>query len=196
MAGRNAQPVDMLLQKGKKHLTKKEIADRKNSEIKFGAKELSKIKPPDLIKNDVFAFKHWSQCIKEYKSAAENGQELISSSDIGLLTLYCKTYSEYERLQNSYQTIDSIAYDCEELQTHIGSSEDFNFKVKNQLRAIIAVDGLLRIEAAINKKMDMLIKMQDRLFLNPLAKIKNITKTVEPEKPVKKFGKFGGGASG
>jgi len=47
-------------------------------------------------------------------------------------------------------------------------------------------------ETAVNKKMDMLIKMQDRLFLNPLAKIKNIPKQKKEEKPVSKFAKFGG----
>jgi len=45
---------------------------------------------------------------------------------------------------------------------------------------------LLRIETAINKKMDMLIKMQDRLFLNPLAKVKNVPKKekVKPNNPL------------
>lgn len=34
----------------------------------------------------------------------------------------------------------------------------------------------LQLESAINKKMDLLIKMEDRSFLNPLAKVKNIPK--------------------
>jgi hypothetical protein len=83
-----------------------------------------------------------------------------------------------------------------ELDEYIEVSEDFNFKVKKQLRAMIAVDGLLRIETAINKKMDMLIKMQDRLFLNPLAKVKNVPKPKKEEKPPSKFAKFGGGRIG
>lgn len=55
---------------------------------------------------------------------------------------------------------------------------------------IISTDGLLTVETAINKKMDMLIKMEDRLFLNPLAKIKNIPKQPEEEPKVNKFSKF------
>ena len=38
--GRNAQPVDLLVAKGKKHLTKAEIESRKENEIKLGNKKL------------------------------------------------------------------------------------------------------------------------------------------------------------
>lgn len=113
-----------------------------------------------------------------------------------MLALYCKTYAEYERLLKSYQTIDKIAYDSEALEEYLNDSEDFNYKVKQQLRAMIAVDGLLRIETAINKKMDMLIKMQDRLFLNPLAKVRNVPRPQKQDKPQSKWVKFGAGDSG
>jgi len=196
MGGRNAQPIDILKANGKKHLTKDEIEKRKNSEVKLGKTELEKIKPPAFVKNDLIAYKHWKQHIKEYKEASTKGSELLSSSDVGMLAMYCKTYAEYERLQKSYQTIDKIAYDEHELDEYIEESEDFNCKVKLQLRSMIAVDGLLRIETAINKKMDMLMKMQDRLFLNPLAKIKNVPQPKEKEKTPSKFGRFGAGVSG
>lgn len=190
---RNAQPIDILSATGKKHLTKEEIEQRKDSEIKLGKTELEKLKPPAFVKNDVVAYHHWKQHIKEYKAAADQGNKLITSSDVGMLALYCKTYAEYERLLKSYQSIDSIAYDSQELDEYIEETEDFNNKVKQQLRKIVAVDGLLRIETAINKKMDMLIKMQDRLFLNPLAKIRNVPQPKKDEKPAGKFSKFGAG---
>ena len=47
---------------------------------------------------------------------------------------------------------------------------------------IMSASGVLTFDSALNKKMDMLIKMEDRLFLSPLAKLKNIPKR---EKPVK-----------
>ncbi|MNW51438.1 hypothetical protein D3C74_289230 [compost metagenome] len=164
--------------------------------MKLGKTELDRLKPPLFVKNDTAAYSYWKQLMKEYKEAATQGIELLTSSDISLLALYCKTYSEYERLLNSYQTIDKIAYNSVELDEYIEESEEFNFRVKKQLRAMIAVDGLLRIETAINKKMDMLIKMQDRLFLNPLAKVKNVPKPKKDEKPASKFTKFGVGRGG
>jgi phage terminase small subunit len=194
--GRNGQPIDILTANGRKHLTKAEIESRKNFDVKLGTKDLKKLKPPAFIKNDLVAFNYWKQMLKEYKEAANQGSELITSSDVGMLALYCKTYADYERLLKSYQTIDKIAYDNQELDQYIEDSEEFNYRVKLQLRGMVAVDGLLRIETAINKKMDMLIKMQDRLFLNPLAKVRNVPKQKKDEKPASKFAKFGTGRSG
>lgn len=195
--GRNAKPVALHVAEGNPNrLTKEQIASRQETEIKLGQNEISKLRPPMFIKNDEVALKHWKQHIKEYKSAAEQGVELLTSSDVGMLALYCKTYSEYERLLKAYQSIDQIAFDNIDLEQYLEESEEFDYKVKQQLRKMVAVDGLLRIETAINKKMDMLIKMQDRLFLNPLAKVKNIPKPKKEEKKVSKFGKFGAGRGG
>lgn len=44
--GRSKQPVDLLIAKGKKHLTKAEIQERRNSEIKVDFKD---VKPPEYL---------------------------------------------------------------------------------------------------------------------------------------------------
>jgi len=190
---KSAQPISLIMAKGRKHLTKEEIKMRQESEIKLGKTELKKTRPPQFVKDDIVAYAHWKKLLKEYREAAEQGIELLTTSDVGMLALYCKTYAEYERLLKSYQTIDKIAYDSEALEEYLNDSEDFNYKVQQQLRAMIAVDGLLRIETAINKKMDMLIKMQDRLFLNPLAKVRNVPRPQKQDKPQSKWVKFGAG---
>jgi phage terminase small subunit len=154
--GRNAKSVALHLAEGNPNrLTKAEIEARKQSEIKLGKSDLDKLQPPPFVKNDAVAFKYWKQLLTEYKSAAKQGIELLSSSDVGALSLYCKTYSEYESLLK-YKDL----YDTD---------------IEN-------IDNVLKLESAINKKMDMLIKMQDRLFLNSLAKVKNVPKR-EKEKP-------------
>jgi phage terminase small subunit len=154
--GRNAQPIDILKAKGKSHhITKDEEKRRKQAELKLGKSELGELKPPSFIKNDIVAFRYWKQHLKEYKEAAENNIEILSSSDVGILALYCKTYSEYESFLDLRDTLG--------------------------LKNITTLEDALKIEATINKKMDMLIRMQDRLFLNPLAKVKNVPKK-EPKK--------------
>lgn len=160
MAGRNGQPIDLVVAKGKKHLTKAEIQHRKENEIKLGENDLGKLVPPSFVKDDVIAYSCWKQSIEEYKEAQQQGIEILSSSDAGLLALYCKTFSEYETL---------LGY----------TADDLELEMKRQ--------------TAINKKMDMLIKMQDRLFLNPLAKVKNVARPKVEEKTTRtsKFGKFG-----
>lgn len=49
MAGRPKEPIDLLLSKGKSHLTKKEIADRKEEEIKVPFKD---VEPPEYLTSD------------------------------------------------------------------------------------------------------------------------------------------------
>lgn len=188
--GRNAQPIDILTKTGKKHLTKAEKENRKQAEaeLKLGGDKLT---CPMYVKGDPVAYKKWQDLIHDYNKAKALGMEIIKSSDAGILARYCKTHSEYRHLLTAYQRVSEIHYNCDDLDEAIDgtyydeeSDKDkalFSYKVKKQLRDLFAVSGILSIEAAINKKMDMLIKMEDRLFLNPLAKIKNIPKKEAPK---------------
>jgi phage terminase small subunit len=194
MGGRNAKSASLHIAEGNPNrLTKEELKHRQESEVKLGANDLKKMKKPSFITRDKVANKLWGDLIKEYKSAAEQGVELLTSSDIGTLALYCKTFSEYEHLLGSRQRIERIAVDMDDLEDYLRDSEEFDYKARMQMTQLLSIDGILRIETAINKKMDMLLKMQDRLFLNPLAKVKNVPKPKKEEKPVSKFAKFGGG---
>ncbi|MBE6829157.1 MAG: terminase [Ruminococcaceae bacterium] len=194
--GRNAKPIELLEAEGRKHLTKEEIQNRKKNEIRFGD---HKLKCPEFVKSDLIASKKWREITALYKEF-----NFVGSGDSGLLARYCKSFSEYQDLLASYQRIKEIHYDMKELDealdgTYLDDENEekrlFSYKVKKQLRDMISVNALLSIEAAINKKMDMLIKMEDRLFLNPLAKVRNVPKQ-EEEKPPSRWGNFGGGMSG
>ena len=191
--GRSAKPVELLMLEGKKHLTKEEIEERKNSEIRFGDK---KIKCPNYVKNDEVAYKKWKEINKLFKEF-----EFVSAGDSELIARYCATYSEYQDLRESYQKIKEIHYDSAaldeaieaELKNEDGTSDKiFSYKVKKQLRDMISVNALLSIESAINKKAEMLSKMEDRMFLNPISKVKNIPKKKKEEEPSAKWGKYGG----
>ena len=184
MPGRNAKPVLLHIAEGNPNrLTKAEMKRRENAEVKLGD---ARLKCPDYIKADAVALKKWRELVKEYKAAAGDGVDLVKSSDIGILARYCKTFSEYMELLKAYQRVSEIHYDCKELDealdgTYYDEDENkerylFSHKVKKQLRDLFSIGGILVIETAINKKMDMLIKMEDRLFLHPLAKVKNIPK--------------------
>jgi len=201
MPGRNAKPIGLHLAAGNpSHLTKAEIEARQQAEVKLGEKDLAKLKKPSFVSKDKNANKLWNELIKEYKSAAAQGVELLTSSDVGMLALYCKTFSEYERLQEKYQQIERIQIDEDLLDDLIGKVEaavETEAKALRYLSQLASLEGALKIETAINKKMDMLLKMQDRLFLNPLAKVKNVPKPREEksESPMAKFmkRKAGGG---
>lgn len=188
--GRNAQPIDLLQANGKKHLTKAEIEQRKNNEIKIGG---SKLICPSFIKNDVEAYKKWKEITKIYKDI-----DFVSSGDVGVLARYCMTFSEYQNLLKIRSTMSVLDLDTdEEVTTAEILAEEYSIrkvnKLINKINYILSTDGLLSIETAINKKMDMLIKMEDRLFLNPLAKVKNVPKaTKDDDTPQSKWSKYGG----
>jgi phage terminase small subunit len=171
MGGRNGKPVALHLAQGNPNrLTKAEIARREKSEVKLGD---NKLKCPEFMKSDVNAFAKWKEIVKIYKDI-----DFVSSGDTGLLARYCMTFSEYQKLLKHRIKIDNIDWlDFDEqvdLEKQVG--EDMAERLINKINYILSVDGVLKIDAAINKKMDMLIKMEDRLFLNPLSKVKNVPK--------------------
>ena len=85
---RPRQPTDLLLIKGKKHLTKKEIEERKNSEIKANA---DKIEPPSYLPNNLK---------KEFNRI---GKELI---DIGIMSnLDCEALARFVVSEYNYQKV-------------------------------------------------------------------------------------------
>lgn len=179
MAGRNAKPIGLHIAEGNpSHLTKREIELRQKSEMQIGS---SIIKCPEYIKENINAYVKWKETIKLYKDT-----KIISSSDITFLARYCMTFSEYIELLERKKRINYISENCDEVLDYIEDSEDFNFRIQKQLRDMISTDAILKIDTAINKKMDLLIKMEDRSFLNPLAKVKNVPKQ-EPivEDPLK-----------
>lgn len=173
MAGRPAKPISLHMQNGnKRHLTKAEIEHRQKSEVRLGDK---KMKCPDFVKNDVAAYKKWKELIKLYEDV-----EFVSSGDIGMLARYCMTHSQYLKLIERLKRVKDIAQYPDDVENYILSTDEFNARIKRQLMDMVSTDGVLRIEKAVNQKLDILIKMEDRLFLNPVAKVKNIPKK-EPE---------------
>jgi len=193
--GRDAKPIDLLVLEGRKHLTKAEIEQRRKAQIKTGT---SKLTCPEYVLKDPKALEKWQEIKKIYKDV-----DFVSSGDIGLLGRYCMTFSEYHEMLDSYQRIKEIHYDSSELDeflngTYMDEDEEkryFSYKVKKQLRDMISIGAILSIEKAVNQKMDMLLKMEDRLFLSPLSKVKNVPKP--KEKPQEsKWDKFGAGQNG
>lgn len=177
--GRNGQPIDILTANGKKHLTKAEIDHRKKSEIRLGN---NKLKCPPFVKTDIEAYAKWREITKIYKDI-----DFVSSGDVGLLARYCMTFSEYLKLLTQKNQIERFEINYERML------EQFDPELLEGLDTFFKMDPVMKLDNAINKKMDMLIKMEDRLFLTPLAKVKNVPQKPKEEKQVSKFAKFGAG---
>lgn len=183
MSGRNAKSIELHIAAGNpSHLTKAEIEHRKKTETQIGTHI---IKCPIYIKEDIVAYAKWKEIIKLYKDT-----KIISSGDIGFIARYCMAFSEYIELLERKKRINHISENSEEVLEYIEDSDEFDFRIQKQLRDMVSTDAILKIDTAINKKMILLIQMEDRSFLNPLAKVKNIPAPVK-EAPVNKFKKYG-----
>jgi P27 family predicted phage terminase small subunit len=153
----NALPIGLHLYKGNPNrLTKEEIEKRQQSELRIGDHNFV---IPQIVKKNKHAKNKWNEIINLYKNY---GVDIVTTSDVTILERYCLTYAEYINLQEVKSEILKKGWD--KVKTYHAITE-------------------LNLENNINKKMDILIKMEDRLFLTPLAKVKNvIPKSSESEK--------------
>lgn len=175
VVGRNAKPIDLIMADGnKRHLTKAEIEHRKNSEIRFGN---DKLVCPKHIKNNKNAYAKWKELIRLYKDF-----NFVASGDVGMLGRYCMAYSEYLDLIERRAIINQLSINIEEhyyIEKELKDAEVPEKRIEKMIEKyefILSIGGLIALDKAINAKMDALVKMEDRLFLNPLAKIKNVPK--------------------
>lgn len=87
MAGRNTKPIEVLVAEGKTHLTKEQIAARRESEavLKFGT---DNIKCP--IPMDATGLNMWKTLVKELTAL-----DLMTNADVFALAIACDAFSNY-----------------------------------------------------------------------------------------------------
>ena len=97
MAGQR-QPIELVVAKGRKHLTKSEIEQRRNSEVK--AKN-DKVKPPQNLTKDEK---------KEFKKIANELIEIdiISNLDCNSLAMYIRSYRNYVKVSDRIIDLDPL----------------------------------------------------------------------------------------
>lgn len=191
---RPAKPIAFHLVENKAHLTKAEIEERQQNEIKIGETRLI---PPDFILIDKVAIAKWKELKKIYEANSEF--DLVSSGDIGHIARYCQTFSEYLNLVEHRRVVAKFPHFDHEEKEDIQQEFEDHLGTKaakcmwNKVEYLISFDGLLDIDRSINQKMASLVAMEDRLFLNPLSKIKVIPKTKSgkvKQKPIDKTAEF------
>jgi P27 family predicted phage terminase small subunit len=177
--GRAKQPIDFLVAKGNKNLTKKEIKERKESEVKAPS---DKIKPPAYLS---------TKLKKEFKKIAN---ELVQ---IGIMTnLDNDALARFLMAQKLY-------LDVTDNLLKIPSVIEVPKMVKNEYGEKVQ-DGI--IDAANPEFSEILIN-QDKLFKQCRAAASDLGLTIssrcrlvmpkkEEVKPVSKFAKFGAGRGG
>ena len=168
--GRNAQPIELIQGNGKSHhLTKDEIERRKAAQIKITNKLF---KASDFVMKDQRALIEFKRLKKLYKDI-----EFIGALDEHIINQYCISVSELD--------------DLVEISSRI--REDLKDSSGPETTRLLGM--FTNLDVSIRLKRQEIIKFADRLYLNPVARTRNVPKTKEEPK-VNKFTKFAGGASG
>lgn len=179
MPGRPGKPISMHLYDGKKHLTKAEIKHRQENEIRLGAPDL---KMPQSVRQNPVAKKKWKELEELYK-----GFDFVSSSDVGIISQLCLAYAELGSLLSHLKRLEGIDFFSPEEQEEINeewSSRLSEKQIRNMWAKVdfcMSVGGILAVNRAIDAKRSIIRSLEDRLYLNPLAKNRNV-----PKKPAEK----------
>jgi phage terminase small subunit len=169
LSGRPGKPVDLLLLNGTKHLTKEEIEARTAQENSLKSK--AKYKPNKKVIQNKTAYTMFKKLKTLYKDI-----EYVDGLDENIINRYCLMTAEIDSLENLASKMEDDLENCEEFT--------------DRLQLYKAISGT---EITINRIRDMLLKIEDRLFLNPTSRVKNVPHK-EKEKPEEsKWSKYGNG---
>lgn len=169
MRGGHGKPIELSIIDGKKntgHYSKKDLQERMDREkvMQIGGKLYE---PTDAIREDKIALKKWNEVIKIFENF-----KFVTDVDSGFIERYCITFSEYMQLiETKKEIIDNGKTNLD----IYGLMEDIN------------------LHQHINRKLEVLLKYEDRLFLNPASRIKNIPAKPEKKKEVDPADKMGFG---
>ena len=152
MAGRPSKPTNLILLEGKSHRTKAELTARAKSEAAL--KSNTVYKPSDAVKADKIALKEFNKLKKLYKDI-----DYVEGLDENVINRYCLILSEEYGIRRLIAKMNDDIDNCEE------------FTDRLQLYGVI--DGCM---GKIKSTREMLLKLEDRLFLNPTSRIKAIPK--------------------
>lgn len=166
--GRNAKPVELLVLEGKSHKTKAELERRRNAEIRLESRALQ---ADPMVRSDKRAYREFRRIKKLYEEI-----EFIGSLDEHLINQYCLAVSE----------LDDLVGLMNDLRDAIQAiREDESISSTERAEAVKEVAELLmKYDAEVRYKRAEVVKMGDRLYLNPVARSKNVPKRqVKQEDP-------------
>lgn len=152
--GRNAKPPDLLIMEGKSHKTKTELEERRTRQVKSKYKT---IKPDEQIMQDPRAMEEFKFLLKMYKD-----MEYVGMMDSHIISQYCMSVSELNDLTQ------------EMLKMRQQLKETRKYKSSKKHGALLA--ACVELDKEIRMKRQEIIRLADRLYLDPVARTKNVPK--------------------
>lgn len=167
MAGRPSKPVQLIKLEGNKdRRTKAELEYREKFEKSLYTGTTFKESP--AVKADPIAHKEFLRLKKLYKHI-----QYVDGLDEQIINRYCMMVSQEKTLQDSLIDLRDALRGCESIEE------------RKQI-----YDAIGSISTKLEKVRDMLLKLEDRLFLNPTARIKAIPKKPPEEEKKSPMSQF------
>jgi phage terminase small subunit len=156
MPGRSAKTIDWHVANGnRRHLSRNEMETRQEHEasVKSGVKNY---KASEQVMKNMVALNQFKKLKKLFKNI-----DCIEGLDENIINRYCSITAETDALEKLLAKMNEDVDNCEDYSERISLYK--------------TISGTL---AGANKNRDMLLKIEDRLLMNPTARIKNV-----PPKP-------------
>ena len=157
--GRNAKPTELLLLEGKTHLTKAQLEKRKAQEIKL---KNQTIRADPMVMADKRALKEFKNLRKLYAEI-----DFVGTLDSHIINQYCLSVAELDDLVMVLTGVREMM-----------RSEDPAAKAA-------AIKNYLSIDTELRLKRTEIMKLSDRLYLNPVSRTKNLPKREKPARDPK-----------
>ena len=172
--GRSALPVDVHLALGNpNNLTKAVLAARAAAEIKISDKTLVE---PAYVAFNTAAHGKWCELVALYEDL-----DFVTAADSGIVAEYCMQYAQYVELLSHLAAIQRVSFSDDEMDVACAAIEDVKgeraaAKMWRKIEYVLSIEAIMKMNAAINAKLVGINALQDRLFINPLSRIRTIPK--------------------
>lgn len=167
MAGRPSKPVQLIKLEGNKdRRTKAELEHREQMEKKLKTGTAFREEP--ATKADPVAHKEFLRLRKLYKEI-----EFVEGLDQATINRYCQLKGQEDFLQQLYNQVKEAIE-----------------KSKQLSKKLSYYDELKEIITKQNQVRDKMLKLEDRLFLNPVARMRSIPKKPKEKKEESPMAKF------
>lgn len=163
---RPSKPVDLILLEKKSHRTKAELEHRRKGEEALYTGE--SFMESAQVRADPIAHKEFLRLKRLYKNIS-----YVDALDQQVINRYCLEVSALTRLE---QTVSALYVELDNAE---------NYEARIRIYSLIN-----DTTTKTNKAKEMLLKYEDRLFLNPTARIKSIPKNPEKKEELSGMASF------
>lgn len=167
MAGRPSKPVQLIKLEGNKdRRTKAELEHREKMEKELKTGTIFREEP--ATKADPVAHKEFLRLKKLYKEI-----EFVEGLDQATINRYCQLKGQEEFLQELYVEVKRAIEAAKQVAKKMALYEDMKDIITKQ-----------------NQVRDKMLKLEDRLFLNPVARMRSIPKQPPEKKKASPMAEF------